>query len=337
MSETGGTTSDHVAGIKSFKTSMKELSDRLAAAADVWDISADSSDLLADDAWATAEQNLRRSRALTTTARAKSSMRLFDTGSGLSALADEILTAARAAVEALEQDANPLDAQRERIRSRMNASLTRLDAIVRHTKERGEASDTDEREFRHHEESLTRLQQQASALEAAENLFRSRADALGLLAALRESITELDQTTAARRRQRRRARASHPAFQFTVLLLLGVVAVNLMTDRVAQVGPMWAWAFAIASFVVIDYVVEPWIERRLRRRAVTLLQRELDASRVVVESIPLIIATVMGTTSTAPGMHDLQRQVVALGQAYLPRAKAFLALAAGSDHPERGA
>lgn len=337
MSETGETTSDHVAGIESFSTSMKELSDRLAAAADVWDVSADSSGLLADDAWATAEQNLRRSRALTTTARAKTSMRLLDTGSELSALADEIRTAARAAVEALEQDANPLDAQRERIHAQMNAALARLDAIVEHAKERGEASDTDKREYRHHEETLTHLKQQASALETAENLFRGSAAALGLLAKLQENIREVDRTSAARRRQRRRARASHPAFQFTVLLLLGVVAVNVMADRVAQIGPMWAWAFAIASFVLIDYVVEPWIERRLRRRAVILLQRELDASQVVVESIPLLIATVMGTTSTAPGMQDLQRQVVALGQAFLPRANTFLTQVAGNDHQEPGA
>jgi hypothetical protein len=311
--------------ILAFAERMEALHVDLREASRVWDVAGPSSGALpSKEVWADADENTHSAAAAAAAARAKWAMRLFGKDSSLRRLAGEVAGASRGAADAYLKEMESLIPHEERIRKGSDAALARMDEIVKDAGAAGKPSPSQSREFELQAGKLKSLNSQRRLLTAHGDLFLVRAPLLKMLPGFEAALKKLDRTAAARRRQRRVARILHPIVQFVVLLLLGVVAVNLVSDRLSDVGSIWVWAFAIASFVAIDYFIEPWIERQRHLRATALLQRELDATQEVVESIPHVLATAFMVSSGFPQMQALRDEVVSLGQEFLPKAEAFV-------------
>jgi uncharacterized protein YukE len=81
------------------------------------------------------------------------------------------------------------------------------------------------------------------------------------------------------RRFRRIVSVAHQLMLALVGVLLGVVAVQLVQDRIeSTIHLIAAWAFAVVAWAVLDYLLEPRLRAVLARRSLKLLKKELSAT-----------------------------------------------------------
>lgn len=285
---------DNADQILQFMRKMHTLGQRLDAATSVWELDLDKGQFLRSaDVWSTRDTNSRLGLRLARLGRSKAVLDLFDHGRLLKGLEQEVSQTALDAVESLSDDVQPLiELEVQLSRNPTNPS----DHVYR------------------------------DAFQSVIDLQTPKVEMLRIVPELKRLVQDLDRTAARRRRQRRLARVWHPLLQFVVLLGIGVVAVDIVSDRLSSAGSLWVWSFAVASFVAVDYVLEPWLCRYLDRRATELLQRELDATHQVVAYLPKVLGLLAALVSTVPGAHGLLDRIVSMLEQFVPKAEAVLAL-----------
>jgi hypothetical protein len=312
---------------------MEALHRDLRGATDVWELATPAAATLkSSDVWSTASANSADGLALAVMGRSKRVLDLFDSGRGLKGLAQDLKRLGADALDILSQEVDTLAPHEKRINTDIERILRKLDNAVAEAKVAGGVSPDLERKVRLQEHELQALTEQRSIVRSGTELYRGPVQLLQALSGFASAIEDLDRTASARQRQRQWARISHPALQFGVLFLIGVVGVNFLSDQVAGLGPVWFWLFAIASFVVIDYFLEPWLVARLDRRAMALLQRELEATKEVVVQLPLILASIAVMSATVQGMGGLAERLERLAGRFLPGARVILGLSAQKGH-----
>ena len=318
--------------IHQFVEEMQDLHLQLQSATDVWELSVpDKGTMHSGDVWSNPEANSEYGHALAVMGRSKKILGLFDSGRGLTGLVREMRPLALNAVDILDTEVTILVPHEERLKAEEDRVLRQLQEIADDAKELGEVSPELSRQFVNKERELGLLKDQQGMLRARTALHADPLELLQAFPSFTDAINALDRATAARRRQRQLARLSHPAFQFAILFLIGVVGVNLLSDQVSALGSGWVWLFAIASFVMIDYLLEPWLAGRMDRRSVALLQRELEETQKFVVSVPLILSSLAVISATVPGMGDLMGKVTSIGGQFLPGARLIVRLGGNAD------
>jgi hypothetical protein len=80
-------------------------------------------------------------------------------------------------------------------------------------------------------------------------------------------------------RARRRHHVVHAVLEAALGLVVGVIAVELISDRLQVMNRWFAWAFAVVAWVVLDYVLSPVLDRAQERQRVRLVTDTLQRAQ----------------------------------------------------------
>ena len=147
-------------------------------------------------------------------------------------------------------------------------------------------------------------------LRAALRVAGGQVELLGLFAKFVTLARIVEATQSRRRRARGWARVAHPVTEGAIALVIGVVAVSLISDEIRPVGLWMVWAFAVGSWAAIDYWLEPKLIRALAERGLGLLRSEAravgDAAQVAAQA-----AGMMYMLGAEPAFSHLREVAVA--------------------------
>lgn len=99
---------------------------------------------------------------------------------------------------------------------------------------------------------------------------------------IREALTELDALGIARNirhRQRVGGRVKHALLEAATGLLVGVFLIEVVSNQLQALNIWLAWAFAIVSWVVLDYFLEPKLQALREKEMTELVNNELSTAR----------------------------------------------------------